>query len=358
MGFQVKRDNSYLAVLVVAMAFLEMILLPLNSIAQTAAKPQSSRVAFLQLLDRPRVPLSPEIKALSSTEGLAYEHFTFAAEKQERVPGILLKKAGSGRKPVVVVLHGTGGTKEYQLGLLKTLAGQGFVAIAIDGRFHGERQTGTGSAHYVAAMLQTYRTGKGHPFLYDTAWDVMRLIDYLETRTDVDPSRIGVMGFSKGGMETYLAAAVDPRIAVAVPMIGVQSFAWALDREMWMSRVGTFQAAIDAAAKDEGVAKVDAAFVREFYDRVVPGIYTQFDGPAMLPLIAPRPLLVINGDSDARTPLPGLMACMTATEQAYRNVNAEDKLKLYLQKDTGHMVTPAGLQMAVDWFVNHLINTK
>ena len=40
---------------------------------------------------------------------------------------------------------------------------------------------------------------------------------------------IGMIGFSKGGMETYLAAAVDPRIAVAVPCIGVQSFRWALD---------------------------------------------------------------------------------------------------------------------------------
>lgn len=259
---------------------------------------------------------------------------------------------------MVVVLHGTGGNKEGQLSVLKTLANQGFVAVAIDGRFHGERQTGTGSAQYVEAMLQTYRTGKGHPFLYDTAWDIMRLIDYLETRPDVDATRIGVTGFSKGGMETYLAAAVDSRIAVAVPMIGAQSFAWGLDHEMWMSRVGTFQAAIDAAGKDEGVAKVDAAFVRKFYDRVAPGIYSQFDGPAMLPLIAPRPLLLINGDSDARTPLPGLMDCMNAAEKAYRNAKAEDKLKLYLQKDTGHMVTPAGLQTALDWFVKYLINTK
>ncbi len=45
----------------------------------------------------------------------------------------------------------------------------------------------------------------------------------------------------------------------------------------------------------------DAAFVRKFYDRIVPEIYGEFDGPSMLPLIAPRPLLVVNGDSDART---------------------------------------------------------
>jgi cephalosporin-C deacetylase-like acetyl esterase len=35
-----------------------------------------------------------------------------------------------------------------------------------------------------------------------------RLIDYLETRPDVDRTRIGIIGLSKGGMESWLAAAV------------------------------------------------------------------------------------------------------------------------------------------------------
>ena len=115
------------------------------------------------------------------------------------------------------------------LPLLQTLARRGFVAVAIDGRFHGERRRQP--ADYDAAILQTYRTGQGHPFLYDTAWDVMRLVDYLQTRHDVDPARIGLMGISKGGMETYLTAATDPRIRVAVPVIGVQSFRWALEHD-------------------------------------------------------------------------------------------------------------------------------
>lgn len=329
---------------------------PLSALAQTPTglTPSATKAAFLQLLDRPRVPLEPEVSPLPDTEGLTYEHFSFTAERGERVPGMLLKQKTGGRRPVVIVMSGTGGTKEGLLPILKTLAGRGFVAVSIDGRFHGERQTGTGATQYVAAMLQTYRTGKGHPFLYDTVWDLMRLIDYLQTRPDVDATRIGMTGISKGGMETYLTAAVDPRVAVAVPMIGVQSFRWALDNQLWMSRVGTFQAAVDEAAKEAGVATIDAAFIRSFYDRVVPGIYGQFDGPAMVPLIAPRPLLIINGDADARTPLPGLMICVSAAEEAYRTANATDKLMLYLQKNTGHAVTPSGQQAAVDWFVQWL----
>src|SRR5204863_6851911 len=150
-------------------------------------------------------------------------------------------------------------------------------------------KAGKGSAEYQDAILRAWHEQREHPFFYDTAWDFMRLIDYLETRDDVDAKRIGLIGFSKGGIETYLAAAVDERIAVAVPCIGVQSFRWALEQDAWQSRIGTIQAAFDAAAKEAGVAAPDAAFVKRFYDRAVPGLCVEFDGPSVLPLKAARP---------------------------------------------------------------------
>ncbi len=324
--------------------------MPALGVAQPAS-PAATRLAFLKLIDRPLVPLAAEQKKLSEAEGLEQWHFTFAADAAQRVPGILVKRTqASGPRPVVIALHGTGGTKESQLDLLKQLAQLGFVGVAIDGRYHGERtKAGKGSAEYGDAMLRTYRTDQEHPFLYDTVWDVMRLLDYLESRADVDTKRIGLLGFSKGGMETYLTAAVDARVAVAIPFIGVQSFRWALDHNSWQSRVETFQAAINQAAKDEGKSDVGTDFVRKFYDRVVPGIYDQFDGPQMLPLIAPRPLFVINGDSDPRTPIPGLMECVENARVAYRRAKADDKFKLKIQPSTGHAVTPAARQEAIAW---------
>ena len=313
--------------------------------------PAATRAAFLKLIDRPHVPLGVEQKKLSEADGLEQWHFTFAADASQRVPGILVKTAQtSGKRPVVISLHGTGGTKESQLDLLKHLAKLGFMGVAIDGRYHGERtKAGKGSGEYSEAMLRTYRTGKELPFLYDTVWDVMRLLDYLETRADVDAKRIGLLGFSKGGMATYLTAAVDARVAVAVPFIGVQSFRWALDNNSWKSRVETFQSAINQAAKDEGKSDVNTEFVRQFYDRVVPGIRDRFDGPQMLPLIAPRPLLVINGDSDPRTPIPGLMECVENARAAYHRAKADDKIKLKIQSNTGHAVTPEARQEAMAW---------
>lgn len=321
-----------------------------------AESADSTRTAFLKLLDRPRVELAPEVKPPAGTNGLRATQFSFAAEAGVRVPGLLVKRNEiEGRRPVVIVLHGTGGNKESQLSLLTDLAKRGFFAVGIDGRHHGARtKAGSGSAEYHEAILNAWFGSKKLPFLYDTAWDVMRLVDWLGTRDDVDAARIGLIGFSKGGMEGYLAAAAaDPRIAVVVPCIGVQSFKWALDNESWRSRVETFKPAIEAAAKDEGET-VSAAFVRRFYDRVVPGIYGQFDGPAMLPLIAPRPLLVINGDADMRTPLPGVNECIAAARTAYRAAGVEPKLQVILQPQTGHKVTIEARQAAVDWFVKWL----
>jgi dienelactone hydrolase len=316
---------------------------------------QQARVRdnFLALIKKERVALAPETKELGEVDGLKHTGFSFATEPGQRVPGLWYQRAdATGRRPVVIILHGTGGNKEGMKDLLTSYARAGFAAIAIDARHHGERSNaGKGKADYEAAIVRAWRTpGREHPFFFDSVWDVMRLIDYLETRDGVDAKRIGLIGISKGGIETYLTAAVDRRVAVAVPCIGVQSFGWALQNESWRSRIESIQGAADAAAKEAGVAKIDAAFVRKFYARVAPGIDAEFDGPAMLPLIAPRPLLVINGDSDARTPMPGLLQCIDAARAKYRQANALDRLQFVPQKNTAHKVTPEAHALAVEWF--------
>ena len=315
-----------------------------------------TRAAFLKLIDRPRVALAPEIGAATTKAGIAETAFSYAADATNRVPGILLKaeNASNGRRPVVISLHGTGGNKESQRAFLSEIVKEGFIGVAIDGRYHGARAKAGSAAkskEYVDAILRAYRGSGEHPFFFDTVWDVMRLIDYLETRDDIDAKRIGVIGFSKGGIETYLAAAVDPRIAAAVPCIGVESFRWANENNSWQSRIGTVQAAFDAAAKDAGVEKPDGDFVHSFYSKVAPGLDREFDGPAMVPLIAPRPLLSINGDLDPRTPGPGLQLCADAARKAYHAAHADEKFVLRIQPNTAHKVNPDSLVVAREWFV-------
>jgi dienelactone hydrolase len=331
-----------------------------------AAELQSRRQAFLKTIDRPRVPLAAESIPLAPYGPYTPEHATFASEQGERVTAILLSSSrpgglddvsslGRARKPAVIVLHGTGARKEEEGGLMRAVADRGIIAMAIDARHHGERsRTGDSIAEYTGALLQAYRTGRGHPYMYDTVWDTMRAIDYLATRPDVDPARIGLLGISKGGTETYLAAAVDPRVAVAIPVIGVQGFNWALEHDAWQARVDTFREAVAGAARDAGAAKIDTGLVRKFYARVSPGIDGTFDAPMMLPLIAPRPLLVVNGDSDPRTPLDGVMECVAAAQRAYAEAGASEKVALYLQPHAGHVFTPIAELVALDWLVSWL----
>jgi hypothetical protein len=101
------------------------------------------------------------------------------------------------------------------------------------------------------------------------------------------------------------------------------------------------------------VTKPDAAFVSRFSIRVAPGIYDRFDGPAMLPLVAPRPFLAINGVSDDRTPLPGLKLCAVA-RAAYQAARADENSTLTIQPNTGHKANPESVVAARAWLVRRL----
>ncbi len=337
------------------------IVVMIASVSEAADRPprpipegEGPRARFLKLIDRPKVPLQATEQPAPGAANLREVAFAYDSEAGQRVPGLLVAPAAAtGRLPVVIVLHGTGGSKEGVQPLLRQFAARGVIGVAIDGRYAGDRSGGAPDA-YRAAILQTWKTGEGFPFFYDTVWDVLRLLDYLETRADVDPQHIGAIGFSKGGFELYMAAAVDERLAAAVPCIGVQSFGWALEHNAWQSRVGTIQSAVDGAASDAGVRAVNAAFVKRFYERVVPGVHAEFDGPVMLPLIAPRPLLVINGDHDDRTPQPGLKLCVKAARDAYKAADAAKQFEFRLQPNTGHAVNPDSEQYAIGWLVKAL----
>ena len=321
--------------------------LSVTALAQTDPE---RRTAFLKAIDRPKVAANVEIQALPKEGDLMVDRFSFTPEAGIRLSGFVHRKSeGPSQRPVVIVLHGTGGNAEGMLNSYsKPLANGGLMTVSMTARHHG-----TGGANYNQAITQAYVDGKSHPFLYDSVWDLERLIDYLETRPDVDRTRIGVIGLSKGGMESWLAAAVDSRLTATVPLIAVQSFRYEIEHDAWQARADSILAGFDGAAKSEG-APLDAAFMRKFLDRISPGLTSDFDGPAMVPLIAPRPLLVINGEVDPRNPLPSVMAIADLTKAAYRAAGKPDNFELVIEPGTAHAVTAEARQKAIDWLVARL----
>jgi len=348
-----------------ALALLVLALLGLAP-QQTPTYPPPAQVreAFLKQLDRKKIPLQGQGIPTRTEGGLTEEEIVFSTEHHangniEGVPGILLRPEKiEGRLPAVVVLHGTGGNKEGQRGWCRDLAKRGIIGIAIDARYHGDRAAGQkGSARYVEAITAAWKAKPEemeHPFYYDTVWDLWRLADYLQTRPDVDAKNLGMIGFSMGGIQTWLAASIDERWKVAVPAIGVQSFKWSLEHEKWQGRANTIKAAHEAAAKDLGEPAVNQRVCRELWSKVIPGILEQFDCPSLLRLFAGRPLLILNGDQDPNCPIEGARIAFASAEEAYKAAGCPEKLKIMVAEGVGHKVTAEQNAAALEWFVKWL----
>lgn len=106
-----------------------------------------------------------------------------------------------GRQPVLVQLNGLDSTKEmkFLVGLPEWLAKRGVASLVVD-------QPGTGDALRLRNLTARY----------DSEHWASKIVDYLETREDVDPAQIGCEGVSLGGYYCPRAVAFEPRFAMGV----------------------------------------------------------------------------------------------------------------------------------------------
>ena len=140
-------------------------------------------------------PLAPSRARVYATASWAtIRAFGFAGADGSRVPAYVVVPRAPGRKPAVLFLHGSGGTRRDLLGQAAVLAKRGFVTLTIT----------------YPSDTETYR-----PLVVDTR----RALDLLASRKDVDPKRLGVVGFSLGAQGAAIVAGVDPR-PQAVDVIG------------------------------------------------------------------------------------------------------------------------------------------
>ncbi|MEO8354210.1 MAG: CocE/NonD family hydrolase [Chthoniobacteraceae bacterium] len=162
----------------------------------------------------------------------------------------------------------------------------------------------------------TYRLGRwwwmarGYTPAGVEAWNAIRALDYLETRPEVDRTRIGMTGRSGGGAYTWWTAALDDRVKVAVPTAGITTL---------------HNHVLDGAVEGHCDCMFMVNTERWDYDRVAA-------------LVAPRPLLIANTDKDTIFPLDGVMEIYNRTRALYRRLGAEDQIGLQIaegpHKDT------------------------
>ena len=153
-----------------------------------------------------------------------------------------------------------------------------YAALVIEQRCFGERQETKQKekAPHGCQDAAMHSLLLGKTLIGERVWDVIRGIDYLKTRREIDSRRIACAGNSGGGTVTFFAACVDERIKVAVPSCYYCSY-----RDSLMQ-------------------------IYHCADNYLPGILKVADMGDLAGLIAPRTLIILAGETDPIFPMPAL----------------------------------------------------
>jgi dipeptidyl aminopeptidase/acylaminoacyl peptidase len=170
------------------------------------------------------IPLDAIVIESSDEKDYVREKIVFRGANDYRVPGYLaIPKTGVPPYPCVMQIHGMTLSKEdfwrsdsYHRGhlLSQALLAEGFAVLALDAQYHGERIIFN---DFQSTLVMVFRKGwinRLREMTTQTVMDYRRAIDYLETRKEIDLNRIGVIGYSLGGVESFILTGVDPRIKV------------------------------------------------------------------------------------------------------------------------------------------------
>ena len=204
---------------------------------------------------------------------------SYGSAHGQRVPALLFLPPGASRArpaPCLVALHGLGGSKEFMAGFAQYALPLGYAVLAIDEYGQGERPRPPSSGNGVDVPVLTAG-------IRQTVVDVRRGLDYLDTRPDIAPRRIGLVGLSLGAIIGTVSAGVDSRIKAAVLISGGGD--WGLILQSLAERN-----AYIGGRPMGGLRGTDWNLVRAFLAAEDPLTFAAH--------IAPRPLLMESGGRD------------------------------------------------------------
>ena len=185
--------------------------------------------------------------------------------------------------------------------------------LAIDACGFGERNgqgpDGPAEKNYMAEETASkFNLWVGRTFWGMLLRDDLMALDYLASRPEVDPDRIGVTGMSMGATRTWWLMALDERLKTGVAI----------------ACLTRYQNMIEHGAIHEH----DIGYF-------VPNMLNHFDTEAVVALIAPRPMLFQTGDQDPGSPVDGIRAIEAAVRPVYRLYGKEDAFQSIIYPGLG-----------------------
>ena len=203
-----------------------------------------------------------------------------------------------------------------------SFAKNGYVAIILDSIQIAE----TFGLHHGVFNQEMYDWySRGYTPAGVEVWNAIRAIDYLETRPEVDKTSVGMTGRSGGAAMSWFTAAVDARVKVVAPVMGISTYAANL-------RENTQRLHCDCMF----------AINSYLHDMLHQGA-----------LIAPRPLLMAHGKKDALFPVAGYKEFEEQVGALYRAYGQPEAFR-NLEVDTAHQDSDYLREQAIRWFDRHL----
>ncbi len=257
------------------------------------------------------LPLNAVVMETLDMDTCTRQLIAFDSVGDSRVPGYLaIPKTGVKPFPCVILLHGYTGNKGewwqddsfYAGGLVsKAFLTSGYAVLALDARYHGERRPPLDDL-MPGPLLNRGLYSRAIDMIVGSVVDYRRAIDYLETRAEIDSTRIGVHGYSMGGMMTFLLTGTEPRIKAAVSCV-----TWNWDNPS------------------------------EKYQLIAPYNFAR--------AIGDRPFLMMMGRSDTLLPLEAAERLYTLVEKPTTNL---------ILFDSNHRLPDAYIGESLAWFQGHL----
>jgi len=284
---------------------------------------------------------APRLLKTERHDGYTLERLVLDLNGEEAVPALLLiPDKRQTRAPGMLYIHWHGGM--YDLGKEQLLTGvpvqpayapvlaeKGIVTLAIDSWCFGERKRAadgrTGEEDVFKRM-----SWKGQVLFGMMMFDEFRALDYLASRPEVDPQRLGVFGMSMGATKAWWLAALAPRVSVCMDVCCLTDF--------------------------EELIRTDELKAHGIY-YYVPRLLQHFQTAQINELIVPRPRLSVNGRLDPLTPPAGVEKVRDYLLPLYRKLGREHdcEIKLY---DCAHVELPEMRKRILKWMDNYLVEPK